>query len=117
MRFPVSPKLLLMALVASMVPLVACEPPAPFQIRNNTGQTLNIFIAYTFSEHVDARDVREPAGSVETGQVLEPKGLIGMFEVYLIEARDSAGNIVYSKEFTARELRAAKWKVVISVNN
>jgi len=58
-----------------------------------------------------------PEGIVEPGKVLESKGRSGAFLTYLIEARDSKGNTIYSKEFTAEELMKANWKVGSNCKN
>lgn len=105
---------LLSAFILGAILLVGCEPWAQFKIVNDTKENLNIFIAATFSDHVDASTERVSVGSVGPGKVLKPEGIIGGFITYLIEARDSQGNIVYSKEFKGQELAKANWKVIIS---
>jgi len=97
----------------STVLLVACDPLAPLKVENRTNQILTVYAAYTKYEHVNAGDDRELLGSVEPGKVLEPEYFPGSAETYLFEAKNTDVNLVYSKEFTKKELKTAKWKVVI----
>ena len=105
--------LLLIVLMLCLTLLVACEPRAPFQIRNDTDQTLNIYISASAMDHVDPREEQVFVGSVEPGKILKPQGLLGGLRAYLVEARDLYGKLVYTQEFKGEELAKANWKVVI----
>ena len=96
--------------------LAACEPMVTLQIKNDTAQTLNVFVAFTTLDHVDIRDTRIPEGPVEPGKVLRFEDIRNSSKTYLIEARDAQGNLVYLQEFKFQELEKANWKVVISAS-
>ena len=93
--------------------LIACEPRATFQIKNDTNQTLNVFVAASALDRIDMSDPRIPEGSVEPGKTLRFEDITKSFNTYLIEARDAQGNLVYSQEFKLQELEKTNWKVVI----
>ncbi len=99
--------------MAIFISFVACEPIAPFQIKNNTDQTLGIYIAVTYQEHIGPQDARVHEGDVKPGKEFKPAGLTQNFNTYLIEAKDTQGMIIYSQEFTWEELDWLGWKILI----
>jgi len=86
--------------VIFLVPL-ACEPPLPLQIENRTDMALTIYV----QEH--------EAGNVEPNKNVKIEGIPGTLTHYLIEAKNSKGEIIYSRKFSTSELHDADWKVVI----
>jgi hypothetical protein len=79
----------------------ACEPELPLQIENRTDMTLTIYV-----EGVND-------GQVEPNNSIEVKNLAAIFSYLLIEAKNSEGETVCSREFSITELHDADWKVVI----
>lgn len=77
-----------------------------------TSQTLSIYVAETYSDHIDPDRVRYHRGDVKPGEELKYDEN-GWFNTYLIEAKDNNGNTIYSKEFTAKELDNMKWTITI----
>ncbi len=98
-------------LLIIILPLTGCEPAAPIRIKNKTDQTLYISFSYSYSDHVEADAKRDLMGAVKAGEELRPE--IFPFPTFLIEAKDVQGNIVYSKEFSYKELEKTDWKLVI----
>ncbi len=102
----------LILLILILATATGCERVAPFQIKNDTTQTLSVFID----------DVPEGAltgnatltGKVKPGEVIKPKYFLRESPSFLIEAKDSAGNVVYSRVFTKQELEDMNWEVVIT---
>ena len=89
--------------LSSVVLLVggACsEPAVPLQIENRTDTVLTIYVQGVYD------------GEVEPNSSIKVKYL-GATGYYLIEAKNSEGEIVYSRQFSFTELNDADWKVVI----
>ena len=95
---------------------IACEPEAPFEIKNETKLTLKIYIACSATEHVRLENERELKGEVNPGEILKPRNIIQAFNSYLIIAKDAQGSEVYSKEYSIDELNNRQWKVIIPNN-
>ena len=81
---------------------LACDPAFPLQIENRTDMVLTPYIG----------DVN--VGEVEPNRSIKVKGLGGTHAYYLIEAKNSKGEVVYSRKFSFDELDDADWKVVIA---
>lgn len=88
------------------------EPNALLRVKNETSQTLGIYVAATYQDNINPDDVKYHRGDVKPGEELKYMEQ-GWFNTYLIEARDSSGNAVYSKEFMAKELDNIKWTITI----
>jgi hypothetical protein len=97
-----TPLIILMAmlLVVLLLLAAACEPGLSIAVENQTEQNLIIY------------NVGRQIGEVAPGKIAKMHaGLdIGAF----IEARNSEGEVVYSKQFTRLELYHARYKIVIS---
>ncbi len=89
------------AVAALLLTAIACEPAAPIKIKNDTDQILTIFI---YDQRI---------GDVKPGEEIINKVVTIVHSDYLIEAKDVQGNIVYSKEFSYKELEKTDWKLVI----
>ena len=109
--------LLYVSLMLCVVFLVACEPMAPFKIKNDTDQTLNVFVTTSALDQINISNPRLTAGPVEPGETLRYERITKQFSTCLIEAIDAQGNMVYSQEFKIQELEKAKWKIVITSPN
>ena len=92
---------LAMTLALLLLAGAGCEPSFDLTLENRTDQVLSIYRG------------GEPIGEVTPGEQLEMQNLPVTQVYYLIEARDAGGELVYSREFTAIELRDADFKVVI----
>ena len=107
-----SKRLLLLSLVVLLlgvllVVVVGCEYSAPFKIKNQTDLTLTIIIS------------GESIGNAKAGEEIKnrnPRVLMTSRD-YLIEAKNSQGDIVYSKSFSYDELVDMGWKIVIPKSN
>jgi len=94
----------LFALIALLIVLpllaIACEPPLIIEVENQTDQTL---IIYNFGRQI---------GEVAPGKIAKMDAGADIGAV--IEARNSEGELVYSKKFTPLELSDIGDKIVIS---
>jgi hypothetical protein len=107
-----SKKILLSVLMLAVVILsplaTACEPIAPLRIENQTDQTLSIFVRF------GTADKYYHLGDVAPGEDIKNKnpGILTS-NVYYLEAKNSQGEIIYSKKYNDLELDKLDWKVVI----
>lgn len=98
----------LLVLTMLLPSTVACEPRAPIQVENKTDQTLAIFVRF------GTVDKSYHLGDVTPGAEISNKNApIMISNVYYIEAKNHQGELVYTREFSYDELKAADWKVVI----
>ena len=100
--------LLSLILILGAVLIISCEPIAPLKVKNETDQTLSIYVVW--------QDEAYYVGDVKPGEEIRNENSsilhLGSFP---IEAKDSMGNVVYSRTYTGLELRQElKWKVVIT---
>ena len=80
----------------------ACDPAFPLQIENQTDMALSIYV----QEH--------EVGNVEPTKSAKLEGVIpGTLSYCLVEAKNSKGEVIYSRKFSLPELNDADWKVVI----
>ncbi len=79
----------------------ACDPAVPLQIENQTDMVLTAY--------VEGKKI----GDVEPNTSIKVKDLSATFSYILIEAKNSEGEVIYSRKFSFHELNAADWKVVI----
>ena len=95
--------LLALAFLVILLLLVgqACDPAVPLQIENRTDMVLTIFV-----EGVND-------GQVEPNKSIKIKDVGAISSYLLIEARNSEGEVIFSKKFSIPELNDADWKVVI----
>ncbi len=95
----VSQLILISLLFISSILAVACEPPLIIEVENNSDQTLTIYNNLI------------PLGEVAPGQTakLDAGADVGSY----VEARNSQGELVYSKQFTRLELYNENYKIVI----
>lgn len=84
-------------------------------IQNDTSDILSVFIAQTRLDDV-SEIYAKPVGEVRPGEVLRPKHIFRHWNSYRIEAKDTQGNVVYSKVFTRQELEDMNWEVTINEN-
>ena len=99
----------------AVVPLVTVllERPAPLEIGNDTDKTLNIFMAFAGTEHVQSGYQRFYQCHINPGEYGSPGVYIIRGAYYLIEARGDDNNAVFSKEFSEEELSDMNWMVTI----
>ncbi len=116
MKYKWSIVFFIIALTASATLALACEPATTLEIRNNTPQTLEVFLFSANDAHVLMSE-GDPLGTLEPGSVLRKKDIAAFYFVYLFEGRDKTGKVVYSKYFTLDEMRKAKWKIVINATD
>ncbi len=104
----VSTSILISLLFVSFTFAVACEPRLLsdpvliIEVENNSDQTLTIYNNFV------------QRGEVAPGQTA--KIHVAAVGVYL-EARNSKGELVYSKSFTSLELHKAQYKIVIPASS
>jgi hypothetical protein len=91
-------------LVLILAEATGCEPTAPFSIKNDTSEILYVVIAVTDTDYISGKGLK-PLGEVKPSEIFRPKHILGIFNTYLVEARDVQGNVVYSKLFSNQELR------------
>ena len=82
--------------------LVGCDPAIPLKIENRTDMALTIYTEGVYD------------GQVEPNNSIKIKNLAGTKSYYLIEAKNSEGEVVYSRKLSITELHDADWKVVIT---
>jgi len=101
--------LILMILALLSLFSAACEPIAPLRIRNETDQTLSIFVKFGAIEQF------YKMGNVEPGEEIKNENSrILRSDVYYIEAKSIQGEIIYSKKYSYVYLiEELDWKIVI----
>jgi hypothetical protein len=94
--------LILVFIIGLLLGSDACwgELAIPLQIENRTDKVITLYV-----QGVKIRNI-EPNSSIKVKNV-------GMTDYYLIEAKNSTGEIIYSRRFSLPELHDADWKVVI----
>jgi len=94
---------LVLMLVSILAAFVSCwgELSVPLQIENRTDMVLTIYV----------QGVND--GQVEPNENIKIKSVPGTLSYYLIEAKNSKEETVYSRNFSITELNDADWKVVI----
>lgn len=100
---------IILLLLAVLLPtVVACDPRAPIRVENQTEQILAIFVRF------GTVDKSHHLGDVTPGAEIRNKNApIMISNVYYIEGKNPQEEVVYAKEFSYDELKAADWKVVI----
>ena len=93
--------------------MTACEPSTKLEIKNDTSQSLEVWLSATTVHHIQAWGEGYSLGTVDPGLVLK-KDISPDYPVYLFEGKDKTGNVVYSRYSTRDEMVRAKWKMVIS---
>ena len=97
--------ILLLTIVFLIVGLLllgqACDPAVPLQIENRTDMVLTIYV-----EGVND-------GQVEPNKSIKIKDVVAIFSYLQIEAKNSKGEVIYSRKFSFNELVDVDWKVVI----
>jgi hypothetical protein len=92
----------LVLLIVVMLPMgAACEPDVPLEIDNQTDMTLTIYL----------KDNEK--GTVGPKSTEKIKGITGTLGEWQIVAKNSQGEVVFSKIFTPTELHELDYKVVI----
>jgi len=75
--------------------LYACEKIAPFKIINYTSETISVVITYTQTNYTSGEGLK-PVCEIKPGETCQPNDLFAdVFNTYLVEARDPAGNVVF----------------------
>ena len=92
--------LLLVGLLCGVIFLVG-DRSVPLQIENRTDTALTIYIE------------GHKAGDVELNKTIKIKDVPSTLSCYMIEAKNSEGVTVYSREFDYGQLVLLDWKVVI----
>ena len=95
-------------LMITLLMVEACwaERYAPIEIQNNTNQSLSVSAKFKDSTYF--------IGDVAPGATIKNKNpKILYFSRFLIEARNSEKEIVFSQEFTFDEMVKRDWKVII----
>jgi len=80
----------------------ACEPALPLEVENKTNQVLTIYV----------NDFRE--FNVAPGEIVKERTVPMIYGKYVVEAKNSQGKVVYSRQFEVKELQEADFKIVIS---
>ena len=88
--------------LAITLPLVlSCDPAIPLKIENRTDMVLTIYV----------QSVND--GDVKPNNTIKIKDVPSTLSYFLIEAKNSKGETVYSRNISTTELHDADWKVVI----
>ncbi len=95
---------------------IGCEPATTIEIKNDTSQTFDIWLFIANPEHV-LMNTGESLGISKPSSILKQGNIVATLPVYLFEARDLSGNVVYSQYYTKEELAKAGWKIAISAGN
>ena len=107
-------RLTILIFLLATIFLVGCEEWAPISIKNDTNQTLTIYMAVSGGGDITDQTPRELVGMVPPPNEIRVNTTGASLYSYLIEARNSQNQIVYSRIFMREELERMKWKVVIS---
>jgi hypothetical protein len=91
----------LFLLYVTLFSISACEYIAPIKVQNNTEETLSIFID----------GVR--IGDVAPGEEIKNK-TIWIEARWIIEAKNTHGQIIHKEEITYENMKKKDWKVIIS---
>ena len=92
---------LVLALVTLSAVISACEPLITIRVQNQTNQSIQIFNDDVFI------DTAVPGGEVKYD-------LPAIFPDYIVVAKDAEGNVVYTANFTRRDISGKKiYSVVI----
>lgn len=91
---------LTLLIAALLTANVACEPPVPLQVENRTDMVLTIYV-----QGVEAGEV-EPSNSMRVKN-------LGATGYYLIEAKNTKSEVVYSRKLSFTELNDMDWTIVI----
>jgi hypothetical protein len=98
---------LILLVVFLVVVTTACEPILTLDFSNQTDHTLTIFIrGYQEEKWFEIDDI-------EPNENIRRKTIPLIFSSYFIEARDSSDYVLYSKEFTFKEIDELDYKIVI----
>jgi len=79
----------------------ACDREVPLQIENRTDTVLTIYTQGVYD------------GQVEPNKSIKVKNISATFGYLLIEAKNTKGEVVYSRKLAYYQLVDADWKVVI----
>ena len=94
--------LTLVFLIGVLLPMgTACEPDLPLEIENRTDMALTIYL----------KDNK--VGTVEPNSSAKIKGITGTLSEWHIKAKNSQGEVIFSRIFTFAELYESDYKVVI----
>ena len=93
--------LLILVLVIGATFFTACEPNLPLEIENQTDTALTIYL----------KD--NEVGTVGPNSIQKIKGIPGTLSEWQIVAKNSQGEVIFSRNFTAAELYELDNKVVI----
>ena len=101
--------LIVLMLILTILSLttVACWGDVGYTVSviNNTNQSITVF----FGEHPGSYMTR--LGNIEPSKEIRQETIY--YDRYSIEAKNTQGEVVYSKEFTFEEMEEMDWKVVI----
>jgi len=95
----------LLTILLILIPILlfvatSCEPAEPIEIRNQTNESLIVFIN------------SNKIGTVEPQAMWQNKLYWGNSK-FIIEAKNLKGEIVYSKTFTREQMYAINWAITI----
>jgi hypothetical protein len=92
---------LIICLINISVSLLACDPPAPIRVENQTNQTLTIFV----------NNIQ--IGDVKPSSELKIETLTDIYSTYSIDAKNAEAATVFSQKYTHDELVNMHWIVII----
>lgn len=92
---------LMLPLIFSQACIVGVEPTTPpVQIRNNTAQILSIYLDGSYIGDV------APGAEIKNYKVY-------VKDNFKVEAKNTQGEIIYSKNLTLEEVKKVNWKIII----
>jgi len=86
----------LLLAVVLILAATGCDPRAPISVENRTDQTLTIWI----------NDYE--IGNVSPWETIENNGVAFIYNDYLVRAKDSEGNLIFSRSVSTHEILASK---------
>ena len=93
---------ILLLIIMLLIAATACEPALTLEFENQTDQILTIYVQGVKIDEVAPRiKIKRDAAPIMDGK-------------FLIEAKNAQEDIIYSKEFTLKELDELDFKIVIS---
>lgn len=80
-------KSLVCFLIILSIFIISCEPSTTLEIRNNTSQSLEIWLFAANYAHALMNE-GDSLGTIEPGSVMKKEDIAAFYSVYLFEGRD-----------------------------
>ena len=112
MRYIINNRKTLLAILSTillLVTLMGCDPPVLLHVENQSDSNITIFINESASGTVQAMEQK----TFSVVEIPYHPDAYWAPEDYLIEAKTSRGEVLYSKRFTWQELHDMEWTIVI----